>query len=83
MIEGAAQASSLLMKLKNQGWPHDKFIGLGGVDGARFRGTVTPPARVYFVGKTEKQTSRMARYAAQAFCDGKLVFEMELLGVPL
>ncbi len=83
MIEGCAQASSILMKRRNDGWDPNRFIGLGGVDDARFRGVVTPPCRVYFVAKTGLQTHRVARYPAQAFAGNRLVFEMELLGVPL
>ncbi|MEM7200452.1 MAG: 3-hydroxyacyl-ACP dehydratase FabZ family protein [Planctomycetota bacterium] len=83
MIEGCAQAASILMKVKTTGWPKDQFIGLGGVDNARFRGAVTPPARVYFLATQGRQNARMARYPCQAFTGGKLIFEMDLLGVRL
>ncbi len=83
MIEGCAQVSALLMKRKHGGWPPERFIGLAGVDGARFRGVVTPPCRVHFVAKIGLQNNRIARYPAQAFVDNKMVFEMELMGVPI
>ena len=83
MIEGCAQAASILMKTTTEGWGPDRFVGMGGVDDARFRGVVTPPCRIHFVSKTAVQTRRLARYPAQAFVNGKLVFEMELIGVPL
>jgi len=80
MIEGCAQVATVLMK-KRDGWDAKKFIGLGGVDKARFRGVVLPPARIHFVSAVGTRGSRMFRYPAQSFVNGKLVMEMELLGV--
>ena len=82
MAEGAAQVASVLMK-KREGWGVDKFIGLGGLDHVRFRGAVIPPATIYFVSKVGNRSTRLARYPAQCFSGGKMVMEMELLGVLL
>ena len=82
MCEGAAQVATVLMK-KREGWGVDKFIGLGGLDNVRFRGTIVPPATVYFVSKVGSRSSRIAKYPAQCFCGGKMVMDMELLGVLL
>ena len=82
MCEGAAQVCTILMK-KRAGWGLDKFIGLGGLDNVRFRGQVSPPCRVHFVGMVGQQSSRIAKYPAQCFVDGKLMMDMELLGVLL
>ncbi len=82
MCEGAAQVCTILMKAR-AGWGPDKFIGLGGLDNVRFRGQVVPPCRQYFVGKVGHHSTRMARYPAQCFVDGKLTMDMELLGVLL
>lgn len=83
MIEGAAQAATFLIK-KTIGWEIDRFIGLGGLNDVRFRGTVVPPARVYFVSaKGQVSGKRLARFPAQAFCNGSMTMEMELLGVLL
>ena len=83
MIEGAAQVSTLLIK-KVMRWQSERFIGLGGVNDVRFRGQVVPPARVYFVSMNgEVSGNRLARLPAQAFCNGQMVMEMELLGVLL
>ncbi len=81
MIEGSAQVATILMRAG--GWEGAEFIGLGGVDKARFRGMVTPPSRVHFVSKKGSQSNRMARYFSQAFVGGKLIFEMDLLGVKI
>lgn len=83
MIEGGAQIATLLVK-KSVEWARDKFIGLAGVNSVRIRGQVTAPARVYFVstaGSTGRQ--RLTVNPAQAFVDGKLVMEMELVGIAL
>lgn len=82
MVEGAAQVSTVLMK-KREGWGRDKFIGLGGLDKVRFRGTVGVGATVWFVSQVGQRSSRMAKYPAQAFVDGRMVMDMELLGVLL
>lgn len=83
MVEGSAQVSTILMK-KKEGWGNDKFIGLGGLNDVRFRGQVTPPARVHFVSKVGTRSgNRIAKYPAQCFCKGKMVMQMELLGVLL
>ncbi len=52
--------------------------------GAHFfvRGQVVPPARVYFVSRVGPRSGdRMAKYPTQAFCDGKMIMEMTLIGV--
>lgn len=83
MIEGAAQAATLLIK-KVIGWEVEKFVGLGGLNNVRFRGMVVPPARVYFVsGKGNVSGKRLARFPAQAFCNDQMIMDMELLGVLL
>jgi 3-hydroxyacyl-[acyl-carrier-protein] dehydratase len=83
MVEGAAQAASILMKKTPGGWGPERFIGLAGLEEVRFRGTVSPPCRVVFVAAVGAQTSRIARYPCQCFAGGRLVMEMQLLGVPL
>ena len=83
MIEGAAQTATFLIK-KVVGWEVTQFVGLGGLNDVRFRGQVVPPARVYFIaGPGNVSGRRLARFPAQAFCNGQMVMEMELLGVLL
>lgn len=83
MIEGAAQIAGFLIK-KVMGWEQERFVGLGGLNEVRFRGQVVPPARVYFVSaRGQVSGSRLARFPAQAFCNGQMVMDMELLGVLL
>jgi 3-hydroxyacyl-[acyl-carrier-protein] dehydratase len=83
MIEGAAQTATFLIK-KVVGWEVTQFVGLGGLNDVRFRGQVVPPARVYFIaGPGNVSGRRLARFPAQAFCNGQMIMEMELLGVLL
>ena len=83
IAEGCAQASTILMKL-TEGWDKDQFIGLGGLDRVRFRSPVVPPCRLHFVSKVGTRSgNRIAKYPAQAFLEGKLVVDLELLGMRL
>ncbi|MBI5852846.1 MAG: beta-hydroxyacyl-ACP dehydratase [Planctomycetes bacterium] len=83
IAEGGAQTASILMK-KSGNCGMEKFIGLGGLENVRFRGQVIPPTRIHWVSRIGTQSGmRLARYPAQAFVDGRLVMEMELLGVIL
>jgi 3-hydroxyacyl-[acyl-carrier-protein] dehydratase len=83
MIEGAAQVASFLIKRTSQ-WDIDRFVGLAGLNEVRFRGTVVPPARVYYVsGNIQVSGRRLARMNAQVFCNGQMTMEMELLGTML
>jgi len=59
------------------------LVGFGGVDGARFRGVVVPPARLYFAARPLRVRSSMFTYEAQGFVDGKIVMEAQILGVIL
>ena len=83
MIEGAAQAATFLIN-KTMGWEGERMIGLGGLNDVRLRGQVVPPARVYFVSaRGQVSGTRLARFPAQAFCNGQMILDMELLGVLL
>jgi 3-hydroxyacyl-[acyl-carrier-protein] dehydratase len=83
MIEGAAQVTTVLIR-KQTTWEIDRFIGLGGLNDVRFRGQLVPPARIWFVaGRGQISGRRLARFPAQAFANGQMLMEMELLGVLL
>lgn len=83
MIEGAAQIATFLVKQHND-WATDSMIGLAGLDEVRVRGQITPPARVYFAAKLMKISGRrLARMAAQVFCNGQMTMEMQVMGVML
>jgi 3-hydroxyacyl-[acyl-carrier-protein] dehydratase len=79
-IEGAAQLCTFHF-LTAHPEQRGKFVGFGGLDETRFRGVVTPPARMVFVAKELRFRPTMFTYAAQGFVDGKQVLETEILGV--
>jgi len=58
------------------------FLAFGGIDGAKFRGSVIPPARVLIVCKTIEARTRRFICDLQAFCGGEMVFEGRITGMP-
>jgi 3-hydroxyacyl-[acyl-carrier-protein] dehydratase len=62
------------------GWK-DKFIGFGGVDGIRFRGSISPPARMWITAREGSYRSNMARMPVQGQVGDRIVFGGEVLGV--
>ena len=82
MIETAAQLSSYDYKMRTPDNAH-VFLGFAGANETRFRGTVEPEGRMYFVAKVNRVRKSMFRYYTQGFYNGKLVFECEIMGVIL
>jgi len=81
MCEVAAQAASVLLYYLSEKKP--EFIGFGGMDSVRFRGTVVPGDRFVMVGKVEILTTRLSKLKAQGFVGAKMVFEGTILGIPV
>ena len=82
MMEGAAQVATVLMKMTDNQWA-DRFIGLGGIDNARFRQTVVPPATIHYVAKVVKWSRKIARFKTQCINNNEVAMEMDLVGVLL
>lgn len=80
MIEAAAQLSSFDFMHRRPERPNT-FLGFGGVESTRFRGTVEPPARLILAARSVRVRSNMFTYEAQGFVGEKLVFQTEILGV--
>lgn len=78
MIESAAQLASYGM---HEMIDSEGFIGLVGVDGVKFRDTVTPPARFVTVARARGVKHRRCTYDCQGFVDGRMVFEAAITGV--
>ena len=57
------------------------FMGFGGIDAARFRGTVVPGDRLLVAAMTLRQRRTLATFATQAWVGRELVFEAQLIGV--
>ncbi|MFQ5429351.1 MAG: 3-hydroxyacyl-ACP dehydratase FabZ family protein [Phycisphaerae bacterium] len=81
MVECAAQlcafAQSLLVP-KN-----GPVMGFGGIQDAKFRDSVYPPARLIFVGCAIDRRIRRFISEVQAFVDGRMVFEGRIAGIRL
>jgi len=81
MCEAVAQAASFLI-VNCMEKPPD-FVGFGGLDAVRFRGTVVPGDRFVIVGQIEELRPRWSTLRAQAFVGTKMVFEGTIIGVPV
>ncbi len=78
IVEAMAQVGGLLL-LNSVEDPNDKLMYFMGIDGAKFRRPVTPGDKLEFkltLLKVKKSTSRMR---GEAYVDGKLVAEAELM----
>ena len=81
MKETAAQISAFFRAVLS---PDDtQFMGFGGVDGAKFRMAVTPPAQIIMTGKLIEQRSRRFVFDTQAYVGGTLAFEGRITGMPV
>jgi 3-hydroxyacyl-[acyl-carrier-protein] dehydratase len=79
MIETAAQLVSyyVMSGPDRQG----DFLGFGGVDGVKFRGTVRPGDRIIMMGKMTENRPRRCVGATQAFVNGQMVYEGLITGM--
>jgi 3-hydroxyacyl-[acyl-carrier-protein] dehydratase len=80
MIEAAAQLASFYTYYVLK---FDGFFGFGGVDEVKFRGTVTPPARLILAGVALDIRPRRSVCYIQGFVDEKMVFEGKVSGMPV
>ena len=80
MIEAAAQMVSFAAKKIND---YDRFIGFGGIDNAKFRGTVTPGCRLYLAGRLVENRPRRVTFDTQGIVNGQMVFEARIIGMPI
>jgi 3-hydroxyacyl-[acyl-carrier-protein] dehydratase len=78
MIEAAAQLVSYYVMSRRH---EEGFLGFGGVDGVKFRGTVSPGQRIILLGQMLELRARRCVGAVQAFVDGRMVFEGKITGM--
>lgn len=81
MCEAAAQLCSFYTS--EFGLMPGDFIGFGGLENVRFRGSVHPGDRLILVGKATKLHRRQSIYNVQGFVGSTMVFHADVLGVPL
>lgn len=80
MLEMAAHVCALAAKLTGA---YEGFVGFGGVDRCKFRGPVTPPARLYLLSVAREFRARRIVSEAQGVAGGILVFEAQITGMTL
>jgi 3-hydroxyacyl-[acyl-carrier-protein] dehydratase len=78
IIETAAQLVSYYVVSED---PSRGFLGFGGVDDVKFRGTVRPGQRLIMLGKLLENRRRRCVGATQGFVDGQMVFEGLITGM--
>jgi 3-hydroxyacyl-[acyl-carrier-protein] dehydratase len=59
------------------------FLGLGGIDNARFRGAVQPGDRLVIVAKGIRVHRRQTIFHAQGFVNANMVFHCDVMGLPI
>ncbi len=70
-------------RLTTRGIARGDFIGFGGLEKVRFRGQVRPGDRLVLIGKATSLDRRQTIFNVQAFVGAKMVFEGNIIGVPL
>ena len=78
ILEAMAQMGGLLL-LNSVDDPNDKLMYFMGIDGAKFRRPVTPGDQLRFELTLLKLKGRIAKMRGEAFVDGQLVAEAELV----
>jgi UDP-3-O-[3-hydroxymyristoyl] N-acetylglucosamine deacetylase/3-hydroxyacyl-[acyl-carrier-protein] dehydratase len=78
ILEAMAQVGGLLL-LNSVDDPNDKLMYFIGIDGAKFRRPVTPGDRLNFKLQLIRRKGRTSRMKGEAFVDGQLVAEAELM----
>src|SRR5262249_10432134 len=81
MCEAAAQLCSYY--IVTQGLQQGDFIGFGGMENVRFRGTVHPGDRLVLIGKALKYHRRQTIFNVQGFVGSTMVFHADIIGVPI
>jgi 3-hydroxyacyl-[acyl-carrier-protein] dehydratase len=81
MCEAAAQLCSYY--IATYGVMQGDFIGFGGLENVRFRGTVHPGDRLVLIGKAIKLHRRQTVFNVQGFVGTTMVFHADIIGVPL
>ena len=81
MCEAAAQLCSYY--IITAGRMQGDFLGFGGMENVRFRGLVRPGDRLVLIGKGIKMNRRQCIFNVQGFVGATMVFQADIIGVPL
>lgn len=80
MVETAAHLASYVSVLLLKG---TNFLGFGGIDKTKFRESISPPAKLYLVGKADEVKTRRTICTIQGFVEGRMAFETQITGLPM
>lgn len=80
MVETGAQLASYVSLLVLD---QSKFLGFGGIDRAKFREAVSPPARLFLVCRADEIKPRRIISTIQGFVEGRMAFETVITGLPM
>lgn len=83
VIQCEAAAQLLCYYAMVNGVSPGNLLGLGGIGEARFRGAVRPGDRLLIVGKGVRVHRRQTIFDAQGFVNNNLVFECQVMGLPI
>jgi 3-hydroxyacyl-[acyl-carrier-protein] dehydratase len=81
MLESAAQLASFYTK--QSGVLDKELLGLGGIEGARFRAPVRPGDRLLLIGKGLRVDRRQTKFYVTGYVGSTLAFHVEIIGVPI
>ena len=81
MCEAAAQLCGFYGS--HQGIIHERIMGLGGIESAKFKRMVRPGERLVLVGYGLKVDRRLVRFHVRGFVGAEPAFEATVIGVPL
>ncbi|MBN1436413.1 MAG: beta-hydroxyacyl-ACP dehydratase [Sedimentisphaerales bacterium] len=83
MIEAAAQLASFYVLTALEDYASGKFVGFGGIDEVKFRGSVVPGDRLYLIAKLLESRPRRFVAAAQGIVNGQMVLQAKIVGMPM
>ena len=78
MLEAAAQLCTYYYKRVTN---DPRFLGFGGLDKVKFRGTVLPGSRLIILAKNREIRTVRAVFDTQGLVDGRMVFEGVVTGL--
>jgi 3-hydroxyacyl-[acyl-carrier-protein] dehydratase len=81
LCEAAAQLCSYYVV--TTGLLQGDFVGFGGLENVRFRGLVRPGDRLVLIGKGVRLHRRQTIFNVQGFVKSAMVFNAEVIGVPM
>lgn len=81
LCEAAAQLCSYY--ICTQSLLQGDFLGFGGLENVRFRGSVHPGDRVILIGKLVRYHRRQTVFNVQGFVGTSMVFHADIIGVPM